>query len=171
MIDARDTAVPITAPEAGQPVFAPAIPFPEAATGRLHGRFGTLRLQTPGPVDVTLLLFEWEVELQQEFADATAHGDYWFNPLPITQRWTGRIRGYFTNSATTSYLGSGFNLTGVGALFTLNGYSDTTPSGGAPGTAVVFTGTAFAARGRLLVPMAMVTQELELTGVGPPTHI
>lgn len=152
----------------GQPVFPGSPGTAGTPVGRLHGRYGTLRLQTAVPADVTLLLFEWEVEVQQEFADATAHGDYWFNPLPITQRWTGRVRGYLTNSAAATYLTAGFNRSGVGGVLTLNGYSDVTPTGGAPGTQAIFSGTAFATRGRIIVPMAMVTQELELTGIGPP---
>jgi hypothetical protein len=146
---------------------APAAPeaFPGAAVGRLHGRFATLSLTYAGPTTVTLNCFEWEVEVQQEFADATAHGDYWFNPLPITERWTARVRGYLANSSAVSFSSSLFQTANVGRIMTLTCYSDATP------TQVIFSGTAYGARGRLLVPDAMVTQEMELTGIGPPTAL
>lgn len=164
-----------TKPSPGAPVFpSPAAPGPAGSpVARLHGRYGTLRLQVTGPADVTLLLVDWEVEGQQEFADGTAHGDFWYNPIPITQRWTGRVRGYLTNSAAAAatYLHAGFNTSNVGGKLTFTGYSDVTPSGGAPGTTAIFAGTCFAARGRVLMPMAMVMQELELTGIGPPTTL
>ncbi len=159
------------APEVGAPVF-PAI-FPGSGTGRLHGRFGSLSiaLSSTPTVPISLLLFEYDIEIQQEFADATAHGDFWYNPLPITQRWTARVRGYFPNSNATTLSTSAFNASGVGPSMKLQAYSDATVNSAQPGTVACFIGNCFASRGRLLVPMAMVTQELELTGIGPPTQL
>jgi len=159
MIAARSAGSGMRTPEA----------FPTAAVGRLHGRFATVEVGS-----ITLLCFEWEVEIQQEFADATAHGDYWFNPLPITERWTGRVRGYLANSAAASYGSSLFSKTNIGGAVAFTAYSDATAVTGPPahpGTQVIFAGSAYGARSRLLVPDAMVTQEMELTGIGPPTTL
>lgn len=159
-------------PTPGASVFPSAPGTAGSPVGRLHGRFATVTVGS-----VVLNCFEWELEVQQEFADATAHGDFWFNPLPITQRWTARVRGYLTNSSAIAisspsqsssnppYTNALFNKSGTGPAFVLTCYSDPTP------TLIVFKGSAFASRGRLLAPMAMVTQEMELTGIGPPTEL
>ncbi len=159
-------------PRAGDPVFPGAPGTAGTPAARLHGRFAQVSVGS-----ILLLCFEWELEVQQEFADGTAHGDYWFNPIPITQRWTARVRGYLTNSAAIliaspsqassnpPYTNALFAKTTTGPEFTLTCYSDATP------TKIIFEGQAYASRGRVLVPDAMVTQEMELTGIGPPTEL
>src|SRR5439155_23795435 len=74
---------------------------PGAGTGLLHGRYALLTIGS-----ITLNCFEWEVEYSQDFADATAHGDFWKQPVPLLQSWTGRCRGYLTAAAaaTATYI-------------------------------------------------------------------
>ncbi len=158
-------------------------------TNRLHGRFATLGITLPATNVFTnnrstvqqlpplLLCFSWEIEVSQEFADATAHGDYWRVRLPLTQDWTGRVQGYMPRAAAITYQSAiadasssgNFDNSPVGtgadpAPMTLTLYNDA-------GTNIIFRGTCFGQRGRVMAPMAMVTQELELVSAQVPGTI
>ncbi len=147
--------------------------FPGSATTRLHGRYATLSLDyvSPQALPADLFCFHWEIEVMQEFADATAHGDFWRVRLPLTQDWQGRVQGYFTRAAAASYLsGMADNLRsgGIGAdpkPLTLTLYP------GEGSTTAFFVGTCYGQRGRVLAPMAMVTQEIELVSAQVPAVI
>jgi hypothetical protein len=112
-----------------------------------------------------MLCFEWEVTFTQEFADSTAHGDFWDFPVPIKQMWTARAKGYFTaaGAATATYIYGNSKQTGDPATVTFTGYST-------PGTTTkVFEGVGYASRGNFTSPQGMVTQEVEIRGYGAPT--
>ena len=152
-------------------------------TQRLHGRFATLSLATTAPQTVPggsspfhaatgtqMLIFHWELDIIQEFADATAHGDFWRVRRPLTQDWQARVQGYMTRGNVQTYLSAmadNYDNTGIGAdpgIMTLILYNDA-------GTHIMFQGDCYGQRGRVIKPMAMVTQELELVAAYVPTTI
>ena len=147
--------------------------FPGSAPTRLHGRYATLALgvQSPQVIPTLLLCFHWEIEIMQEFADATAHGDFWRVRLPLTQDWQGRVQGYLTQAAVRSYLSAmadNYSNSGIGAdplEMTLTLYPGNTT------TTAFFVGKCYGQRGRIIAPMAMVTQEIELVSSQVPTTI
>lgn len=149
---------------------AQAVPgqFPGAATTRLHGRYANLGFGVQAPqITPTLLIFHWEIEFMQEFADATAHGDFWRVRIPLTQDWQGRVQGYMPRAGTSLLAAVSDNVSnssiGADPLFnTLTLYNDA-------GTHVIFQGICWAQRGRVMAPQAMVTQELELVSAQVPT--
>jgi len=136
---------------------SPAGSFPGAAPARLHGRYASLSIDAIA----SLFCFHWEFEYMQEFADATAHGDFWRVRIPVTQDWQARVQGYMPRAAA-SYLAAIGSLTTDPAVMTLTLYNDA-------GTHAIFTGTCWAQRGRVVAPMAMVTQEIELVSAQVPT--
>ncbi len=139
---------------------AQGLPPPGTAPTRLHGRFATCVVGS-----ITMLCFDWEVNFNQDFADSTAHGDFWDFPVPLKMMWTGRAKGYFTTAgaATATYIYNVSKIGGDPSLITFTGYS--TPAA----TTAIFTGQGYASRGNFSSPMAMVTQEVEIKGYGPPT--
>ena len=144
--------------------------------GRLHGRFATATWGS-----VTLLLFEWEVEYEQEYADGTAHGEYWDWPVIIKQSWTGRAMGYFTTAlpgadagqaghisfqAGKNYLYNAGRIAADPAVATFTGWNNTA----ATANQYIFSGSCYASRARLSAPKAgMFTQEVSLRGRGAPS--
>lgn len=133
---------------------------PTSTTGRLVGRFARAVIGS-----ITLLCFDWELNVTTDFADGTAHGDYWEQPVQLRHSWTFRCRGYFTygGAANTSYIGAtwGSNSTDPAAV-TITAYSEA----GTTAANRLISGNAFVARGTFSAPMAMATQEIELRGVG-----
>ena len=148
------------------PSATPGLPSPGAAPttppSRLVGRFAQCSIG--GSTGTTLLIFDWEFNVSTDFADGTAHGDYWEQPVQLRHSWTVRGRGYVTRGGS-SLAATGWSTSGDAASLTVIGYSDNIP------TKVIIQGLAFAARGNFSAPMAMVTQEIEFRGVGPPTTI
>jgi hypothetical protein len=167
-ISAAEEAQTLALLAQSQPGMFPTV-SPTGQTSRLHGRFAKLSLaiQSPQLISASLLCFDWEIEFTQEFAEATAHGDFWRVRIPLTQDWSGRVRGYLTR-ADTSYLAAisdNVSNTGLGAdpkAMTLTLYDDA-------GTHVIFAGACWGQRGRVMAPMALVTQELELVSAAVPT--
>lgn len=141
----------------------PGLPVPSAAPttapSRLVGRFAQCSIG--GSTGTVLLIFDWEFNVTTDFADGTAHGDYWEQPVQLRHSWTFRGRGYLTRGGA-GLPASGWSSTDVAALAII-GYGDNIP------TKVLISGNAFAARGNISAPMAMVTQEIEFRGVGAPT--
>jgi hypothetical protein len=127
---------------------------------RVHGRYATA---TVG--GVTLHLFDYEITFNMETFDATAHGEWWKVMVQGDQSWTMRCRGYFT-SGTATYLAaagvSGADPTAV----TVNAYG-TMDTDGTP--APIWTAAGFITRANFAAPMAMVVQEMEITGSGTPS--
>lgn len=147
------------APPPGEPL------FPTATPGKLHGRYANC---TVG--GVMLFVVEWDVEVIGEYADVTAHGDYWRQRLSITQDWQGRVRGYFTASgaAAATYMHAGTAAVAAQPQLTLTCYSDMTLSAGTP----IFAGIGYASRTRFSAPFrAMATQEYEIMAATGPTTI
>lgn len=141
-----------------------ALPFPGAAPttvpSRLVGRYAQCSIG--GSTGTVLLIFDWEFGTSTDFADGTAHGDYWEQPVQLRHSWTFRGRGYILRNTGAALTATGWSSTDVAALAII-GYGDNIP------TKVLISGNAFAARGNISAPMAMVTQEIEFRGVGAPT--
>jgi hypothetical protein len=134
---------------------------------RIHGRYATCTFVGIG----TLNVFDWEMEIRAEYADATAHGDYWEVVVPLKYMWTARVRGYF-DSAAASYLSAFKGASGaiaggtadlVPATFTAIGWTSTGST-----NHNIFTASGFLVRARFNAPMAMAEQEAELRGSGAP---
>ena len=157
-MESGNMATPPKAAPSSVPLPAPGT-APTAGTGRLVGRFAQCSIG--GSTGTVLLIFDWEFNVTTDFADGTAHGDYWEQPVQLRHGWTFRGRGYVARGGA-GLAASGWSATDVAALAIL-AYSDNTPSH------TVISGNAFAARGNFSAPMAMVTQEIELRGVGAPT--
>jgi hypothetical protein len=186
----------------------PLSPFPgAAASGRLHGRYATVGIAQAGSASaapanlftgsgaaitfantttsIVLQCFDYDIEYNQDFAEVTAHGDFWRQRLPVTMDWTGRVRGYFTASAAAaaSYMNFAGHLANGGYGVAPNRdpfplgiiiYSDTAGEiNGSPVMGVashsIFAGTAWVSRSRFAAPFtAMVTQEFELVAATDP---
>lgn len=130
---------------------------PAALSGRRHGRYATAEV-----AGVVLHLFDWEVTVEMETFDATAHGEYWRVHVQGDQSWRARARGYFKPS-DASYLAA--RSSSVDPLVTVfTGYSgmETTTD------KIVWQGACFITRANFSVPMAMIEQEIELVGTGQP---
>ena len=134
---------------------------PGAASTRLHGRYATA---TVG--GVTLHLYEWELNWEAEYFDATAHGERWKVWVPGDQQWTVRARGYFVRS-TQAYLNAAAKTASDPTAVTVTCYQGVT----ATGAEALWVGSGFFTRVNFSAPMAMVTQELEIRGTGIPSDI
>lgn len=153
---------------------------------RINGQFATISLATTGftgaesgatavPALAVFALFDWEVNIETETTDATAHGDYWKQPIILTNSWRGRAKAYITALQQTSYAsfwrlqnGSAAGAYKDPPLINFVGYNDWTSLGSGK---ILWEGIAYCTRGNLSVPMAMAEQELEFEGVGSPTTI
>jgi len=155
----------------------PAVNIP----ARLNGQFATCAIAvnesgaTAMPANAVLNLFDWEVSTETRTTDASAFGDYWRQPVIVSNGWTARARAYFSAGQVTSYLSAWRLQSGSSGgaykdppIITFTGYYDWTALGGGK---VIFQGDCFVTRGRISVPMAMVEQEIEFEGIGSPTVI
>ena len=143
----------------GNPPFPGAAPTVSAipARGLVVGRFAVCTIGG----SIVVNIYDWEVNINFDFADATAHGDFWKQKVFLDGDWTARGRGYLAATSVTviSALTSSQQPTQV----TFRGFSDTTQ------TTKIWEGTAFITRGRLAVPMTLLEQEWELVSTGTPT--
>ena len=156
---------------------------------RLYGRFA---ICSWGATGLVLLCTEWEVNFDQEFVDGTAHGEYWDYPVPIKMMWTGRAQAYFTTAVPSADSPNGPYLTfleknsvlyragrvgGDPAQAVFTGWNQapapsdfTTPTYPAVARSI-FSGSAFVSRASINAPnRGMVTQEIQLRGVGAPAQ-
>ena len=127
-----------------------------ALVTRLNGRYA---VATAGGSIANL--FDWELSIEADYEDVTAHGDEWEQVVPLKQRWTFRAKGYITVGGTT-YLAA-FNKTGAPATVTVVAYT------GDLSSTVAFTAIGYPTRGNLSAPMDMATQEFEFRGAGAPS--
>jgi hypothetical protein len=107
-------------------------------------------------------LFDWEVNVNFDYADATAHGDRWKQKVFLDADWPARARGYVTAASTNQYILASTSGAVPSAL-TFTGYSDMTLM------TKLWEGPCLISRGRISAPMAMVEQEFELVSNGVPT--
>ena len=126
-----------------------------AVANRLRGRYA--QASAGGAI---ANLFDWELTIEADYEDVTAHGDEWEQVVPLKQRWTFRARGYITTAGTT-YLAA-FNTAGAPAAVSIIAYTDN-------GTTARFTAQGYPTRGSITAPMTMVEQSFEFRGAGAPT--
>ena len=146
---------------------------------RIVGQFATCSFNTGIAVYTQLVsCTEWEVTIESEMADVTAHGDFWEVNVPLKQSWRARAKGYVAITGVLSYMvafaqgSAGDYRDPVLTYFT--GYNTATPpgSGTVQGLSnIIFQGQGYITRGNISVPMTMAEQEIEITGSGSPTHI
>jgi hypothetical protein len=151
------------APPEGPP-FPGAAPTPSGTAARTFvvGRFAICSIDT-GSGDATVInLFDWEVSVNFDYADATAHGDRWKQKVFLDADWTARARGYVSALDAVGYIKAATNASGPVSM-NFKGWSDTSR------TTLLWAGTCFIARGRISVPMAMMEQEIELVSNGIPS--
>lgn len=131
---------------------------PGSKPGFLSGRYAKVTIS-----GLTLDCFDWEVEVSEEFADATAHGDFFNVPKPIRTDWTARARGYFRRASTDAdtAINIGFASTGSQAA-TFTGFKAIAAAAGDR----LFSGTGLVVRANLSASNAMVEQEIEIRGDG-----
>lgn len=146
---------------------------------RIVGQFATASLQTSSSVYTQLFsLTEWEITIESEMAEVTAHGDFWEVNVPLKQSWRGRAKGFVALTGVLSYLAA-FKQGSDGdyrdpVLLYFTGYNTVTPPGAGTvqgASNIIFQGQGYVTRGNISVPMAMAEQEIEITGSGSPTHI
>jgi hypothetical protein len=146
------------------------MPFPSAnptvsgtaARSVVQGRYAECSIGSGGGV-VLVLLFDWEITVNFDYADATAHGDLWKQKVFLDGDWTARARGYVVPGSTTQYINSGLT-SGVPATLTFAGWSGAVSVG-----AKLWEGPCKISRGVISAPMALMTQEIELVSSGTPT--
>lgn len=126
---------------------------------RLIGRYAEASI---GGVLIALL-FDWEVTVEHDTEDVTAHGDHWQQHVPLDAGWRFRCRGYVVPGSAAHYINTAFGA-GPQASFALAGYSGSVATG-----TLIFAGTGIPIRGILSAPMVLAEQELEFIGVGAPT--
>lgn len=117
-------------------------------------------------------LFDWEVKPTFDYANLSAHGDYWQVNAFLDAGWTARAKGYLTLLGA-SYMASGSALTGgkIPAALTFTGWSTIGNASGGANPFKMWEGSCFVKDFSLLVPMAMVEQEISLIGTGTPGTI
>lgn len=126
----------------------------------LNGRYAEASLAGT----LVALLFDWEVTIETDTADATAHGDYWKVNLALDSGWTFRARGYVVPASAAHYLNVLWSSSTIPANFVVAGYSGSVSAG-----TMIFQGTGIPVRGSISAPMAMAEQEWEIRGTGAPT--
>ena len=157
-------------------------PGTSVPSGRLHGKFA---MCSWAGVTSAILCFDWEVNFEQEFADGTAHGEYWDIPVPIKQMWTGRAQayvlaggpganaedaGWVTWMAQNILLFRAGKTAGDRAVASFTGWAHSPITGGSNATQYIFKGDAYVSRASFSAPRnGAATQEIALRGYGAPT--
>jgi hypothetical protein len=133
-----------------------------APVARLDGRYAEASLGGT----LIAVLTEWEVTVETDTADATAHGDMWQFPLPLDSGWRVRCRGWIVPGSAAHYINAYYPSGAAGVIATIifRGYSGTVAGG-----TLIFEGTVFPVRGNLSAPMTLAEQEIEFVGYGVPT--
>jgi len=144
--------------------FPGAAPTPSgtAARSAVVGRFAQCTINSGGGDAAPVLLFDWQVDVDFNYADATAFGDRWRIKVFEDAQWTARARGYVVPADAVGYIKAATNSTGP-ILLTFKGWSDMTM------TTLLWAGTCYISRGRIAASMALMEQEFELVGTGAPT--
>ena len=109
-------------------------------------------------------LYDWEVSIEADYEDVTAHGDEWEVVVPLKQRWTFRARQYCLLNVATSL--TAFTTSAEPAGMTVRCYTEPAATG-----SIVFQAGGFPTRALLSAPMELVQQEIEIRGTSTPTTI
>jgi hypothetical protein len=109
--------------------------------------------------------FDWELTMDAEHEDVTAHGDEWTVLAPLSQGWTFRARGYIPLN-TATFASGVFNVGAAPTALLIVAYTEPAVSG-----AIRFQGTGYPTRFNLSAPMELIEQEIEVRGTGAPVTI
>lgn len=133
---------------------------PTSSRDVLHGDFAEASV---GGVLIALLT-EWEVTVDTDTADITAHGDEWKYNAALDSGWTFRAKGHVVPASASHYLNSLYSSSAVPANVVVAGFSGTVAGG-----TKIFEGTGTPTRATLSAPMDLAEQEFEIKGYGPPS--
>lgn len=136
------------------------MPVPTTPRSVLNGRYAEASV---GGV-LLALLFDWEITVDTDTADVTAHGDVWKFKVPLDSGWKFRAKGYVVPASAAHYINSQWSSGAVPANVTIAAFSGTVGTG-----TKIWEGTGVPVRGNLSAPMALAEQELEFEGYGAPT--
>src|SRR5881396_379818 len=75
-------------------------------------------------------LFEWEVEVQTDTVDVTAHGDVWKFNTAVASEWTFRAKNYVPLASAAHNINNLYTSTTVPPQVTVAGYSGAAASQG-----------------------------------------
>src|SRR5947207_15317968 len=103
---------------------------------------------------VFALLFDWELTVETDTADATAHGDVWKIAIGLDTNWRLRARGYVVPASTAHYINQHWATGQPSTTFTVACYSGTVGAG-----TKIFEGVGLPVRGNLTASMALAEQE------------
>lgn len=135
-----------------------------ATRSAVVGRYAECSIAVGAGADaVCVLLFDWELNANFDFADVTAHGDSWKYKTFLDGDWTARAKGYVVPGSTNHYIKNA-TASSVPVSLTFKGWSGPTTSG-----TLLWAGPCYISRGRISAPMAMMEQEFELISNGVPT--
>jgi hypothetical protein len=109
--------------------------------------------------------FDWELTLDAEHEDVTAHGDEWTTLAPLRQDWTFRARAYILVNTGTFAAGV-FNVGAAPTALTIVCYTEPAASG-----VIRFQGSGYPTGFTLAAPMELVEQTIEVRGTGAPVTI
>jgi len=132
---------------------------PTSARSVLHGDFAEASIGGT----LIALLTEWEVTVDTDTADVTAHGDEWKFNVALDSGWTFRAKGHVVPASASHYMNALYTSSAVPANITVAGFSGTVASG-----TKIFEGTGTPTRATLSAPMDLAEQEFELRGYGAP---
>jgi hypothetical protein len=133
---------------------------PTSARSVLNGRYAEASV---GGVLIALL-YEWEVTVDTDSADVTAHGDPWKYKVALDSGWTFRAKSYVVPASAAHIINSLYSSGAVPPNVVVAGFSGTVAGG-----TKIFEGTGTPKRAALAAPMELATQEFEVEGYGPPT--
>jgi len=125
----------------------------------LHGRYAEAALGGT----LIVLLFDWEVEVETDTVDVTAHADVWKFNTAIASQWTFRAKQYVIPASASHTINALYSSSAVPAQFTVAGYSGSVASG-----TKIFEGTGTPVRANLSAPMELAGQGFEIKGNGAP---
>jgi len=155
----------------------PDMPFPGAAPptdatakrGLVVGAFAECYLFGA----VVANLFAWELKPVWDYANLTAHGDYWQVNAFLDGGWTARARGYLTLLGATYLTASLQTVSSVKIPQSLTFTGYTTLGGATTGANPfkIWEGPCFIKDFAAMAPMALFEQEINVIGSGNPTTI
>lgn len=131
-----------------------------AARSVLNGRYAEASV---GGVLIAFL-YDWEVVVDTDTADVTAHGDFWQYHVPLDSGWTFRFKAYVVPASSAHYLNQFWSNNAVPPNVAVAGFSGTVAGG-----TKIFEGVAVPTQGTLSAPMGLAEQSFEFKGYGPPT--
>lgn len=109
-------------------------------------------------------LYDWELVIEADYEDVTAHGDEYEVVVPLKQRWTFRARQYILLNTATSL--TAFTVSAEPATMEVRCYTEPASSG-----TIRFRGVGYPTRAMLAAPMELMEQEFEIRGSGLPVTI